>query len=385
MELFNKALYRFRTRYPFYSVLTLESRINNLNEDINVTQIKQLRNNLLEICISKSEIDLIIKESEPDCEIDNIMGFLCFQSMLVILKIPSRSKMFSDKFAYFKAASIVIQQMLHVNEKVAHYPKLSDYPDLDSNKKLKYYYDNIVEYDDNSGSSSIDFGDITENWEDINGEKIDKHIDVKIDENREVFDNQSRKGGHSSFNKVIQDVLEQMAPKVNWRKHMRMFVAKSIKSIRYRTHQRQSKRFKGQKGIRRRNKCKIIVAIDTSASVTIQELSLFYSEIIKISKQGVSIDIAEVDTELQRIYQFDGKLPNAVHGRGGTSFEPVFRHLQETTNNYDGLIYFTDGMASVPSNYINIKTLWVLCPETRLEASDMEQMGFFGKILKIDE
>ena len=48
-----------------------------------------------------------------------------------------------------------------------------------------------------------------------------------------------------------------------------------------------------------------------------------------------------------------------IHGRGGTSFQPVVDHFNENKNNYTALIYCTDGEAPAPTDCPK-NTLWCL-------------------------
>jgi predicted metal-dependent peptidase len=70
--------------------------------------------------------------------------------------------------------------------------------------------------------------------------------------------------------------------------------------------------------------------------------------------------VIECDTQIQRIYEYKGKLENlSVKGRGGTDFEPVFAYLYENRDKYNNLIYLTDGECSPPITQVLKPILWV--------------------------
>jgi predicted metal-dependent peptidase len=110
---------------------------------------------------------------------------------------------------------------------------------------------------------------------------------------------------------------------------------------------------------------KIVVAIDTSGSVTGKEISDIFNEIFAIlAKRKHDITVIECDAQIQRIYKArtvrDIKVK--VKGRGGTEFTPVIEHINNDRYYRDALlIYFTDGYGESaiprPRTYRN---LWVI-------------------------
>lgn len=98
----------------------------------------------------------------------------------------------------------------------------------------------------------------------------------------------------------------------------------------------------------------LLVAIDTSMSMTERELSEIAKQLERVSEHA-RITIAECDVEVTRMYPFEGALAN-VKGRGGTDLRPVFELLP----GFDGLVYFTDGQGKFPSDPPLVPVLWVL-------------------------
>ena len=115
---------------------------------------------------------------------------------------------------------------------------------------------------------------------------------------------------------------------------------------------------------------KIVVAIDTSASVDDHMIAQIFNEIFAIlAKRKHDITVIECDAEVRRVYKArtpaDIKLK--VAGRGGTWFSPVINYINNDKYFRDALlIYFTDGYGEPeiprPRTYRN---MWVVIGDAR--------------------
>lgn len=110
----------------------------------------------------------------------------------------------------------------------------------------------------------------------------------------------------------------------------------------------------------------IIVAIDTSGSISDKELTEFKSEIVAISKSFANIRMTALfcDAAVHDVIEITNGTINQfidqpVHGGGGTSFIPVFDWIQENKPTARILVYLTDGFGSFP-NYETTRTLWII-------------------------
>jgi predicted metal-dependent peptidase len=148
--------------------------------------------------------------------------------------------------------------------------------------------------------------------------------------------------------------------KVNWRRVLRIFGATSTSSYIKNTIRRPSKRFGVVPGIKIKRRQQLLVALDTSGSVGISDIEQFFNEIRHLYKTGADITVAECDAQLHAVYRYTGKTPESVHGRGGTSFAPVLELANKLRP--DGLIYLTDGGASMPESGCRVPVLWVFTP-----------------------
>lgn len=151
--------------------------------------------------------------------------------------------------------------------------------------------------------------------------------------------------------KAIVDELFKPKPRVfDWKAYFRRMLG-SIYDINIKkTRRKESIRFPGATGIKHKRKVSILVAIDTSGSVNDEELKDFFSEITYIYKAGARITILECDAAISANYEYIGKWTGKVHGRGGTDFQPVIDYYRKNMKDYAALVYFTDGMCSIPNN-----------------------------------
>ena len=108
----------------------------------------------------------------------------------------------------------------------------------------------------------------------------------------------------------------------------------------------------------------LVFVIDTSGSISDHDLSDFFAEIHGLWKNGAQVTVIECDAAIHNTWEYRGKLPHAVGGRGGTSFDPAFAWLRayRGASPFDGCIYLTDGVAPEPTIHPPCKLLWVILP-----------------------
>ena len=158
---------------------------------------------------------------------------------------------------------------------------------------------------------------------------------------------------------LIEGIVIKPKPMVDWRRVVKLFSESSARTKVKNTTKRISKRFGTVPGIKIKKLKKLLVAVDTSGSVGKEELQDFFSEIYHIWRQGAEIEVVECDTTIQKQYTYKGITPQFVHGRGGTDFNaPIIYGNQKFLP--DGLIYFTDGYAPIPTTRARFPILWVI-------------------------
>ena len=124
---------------------------------------------------------------------------------------------------------------------------------------------------------------------------------------------------------------------------------------------------------------KIVVAIDTSASIDDTLLKLFLAELYEIMQVFTHyvIELIECDASIQNVQRLTPmeSLEPTLKGGGGTNFRPVFDYVEALNEDFKFLIYFTDGKGAFPQYEPLIDTLWVMS-----ESCDVP----FGEVLELN-
>ena len=108
----------------------------------------------------------------------------------------------------------------------------------------------------------------------------------------------------------------------------------------------------------------IVVACDTSGSVSDEELSQFLSEIRAISEDmhPTSVTVISCDSRIRHIERYEkGEEIKDLNssGRGGTCVQPVFRYLEDENVQFDTLVYFSDMYINDYPKEFDKPLLWI--------------------------
>ena len=164
----------------------------------------------------------------------------------------------------------------------------------------------------------------------------------------------------NEMQEYIDSLFEVVEPVIDWKSYLRRFNSMSTMIYTKKTRRKPNKRFGDGPALKIKQKKRTLVAIDTSGSVSKEDLIEFFNEIHHIYKSGTYIDIVECDAKIHRVYEYKGERENLeVKGRGGTDFEPVMKYLMKNKNKYANLIYLTDGCCSSPQTQPIKPMLWV--------------------------
>ena len=178
---------------------------------------------------------------------------------------------------------------------------------------------------------------------------------------------------------LIKNIVKKRNPQINWKKALKIFSSTSRKTRVYLTMKRVSKRFGTRPGTKIKRFQKLAVAIDTSGSINIDDFNDFFGEIHSMWRFGAEIDVLECDAEIQKKYSYRGRIPEFIHGGGGTSFDPVFEHIKSNRfERYDGCIYLTDGYAPEPTIKPPCKVFWCITKD-----GEIGPHLKFGRVVKM--
>jgi predicted metal-dependent peptidase len=205
-------------------------------------------------------------------------------------------------------------------------------------------------------------------WKQFEGmdEAEKKLMEKQIEHQLKDTANQIQKQrGHipGELKELIDSLYVSEEAVIDWRAYLRRFNGMASKVYTKKTRRKPNKRFYGNPALKIKQKKNTLVAIDTSGSVSKDDLKEFLSEIHHIWKTGTQVTVVECDATIGRVYEYKGKMEEAkeVTGRGGTSYEPVLKYLFEHKDKYQNLIYLTDGECSVDGKPPCKPTLWVHC------------------------
>lgn len=187
---------------------------------------------------------------------------------------------------------------------------------------------------------------------------IEKQIEHQL---KSAAEETQKKQGNipGELSELIRRLLEVEPAKFDWRTYLRRFVGNSNVVYTKKLRRKYNKRYMENPGLKIKFKNHVLVAIDTSGSVSSEELKEFLSEIHHIHRTGNKVSIVQCDTQLYAPEPFNPNKDFKIKGRGGTNFQPVIDHYNENSRKYTNLIYLTDGECNAPRNAPK-KLLWVL-------------------------
>ena len=266
---------------------------------------------------------------------------------------------------------------------------INNYEDLNLDRKAgcRYYYDKLQQLKDEKDKNgtcgneemdklldNIDNGDVPDHstWEEFDdlseAEKklIEKQIQkVLSDAKEQTIKKRGNVPGEIEGVIIIEEIVK---PKFDWRSYVRRFSGTSTKVFTKKIRRKENRRYDENPGLKIKMKQHMLLAIDTSGSVSDTELTEFMNEIHHIYKAGVDITIVQCDTSINSIEEYKGKNELNVKGRGGTEFDPVLDYYNANQKKYTSLVYFTDGEC-----YTSVKPkgriLWVLSERSSMNES----------------
>ena len=157
---------------------------------------------------------------------------------------------------------------------------------------------------------------------------------------------------------IIERLFKVEPPKFNWKQYLKRFISNASKIYTKKLRRKYNKRYSGNPGLKIKHRNHVLVGVDTSGSVSSEELVEFMNELYHMHKTGNQITVAQFDTELTSVEDFNPKKNWNIKGRGGTCFQPVTDHYNDPKNKYSAFICLTDGEAPNPDNCPQ-NALWV--------------------------
>ena len=190
--------------------------------------------------------------------------------------------------------------------------------------------------------------------------------------------------------KIPRQISDLLEPKVNWREVLRDFVTSASRGSEEYTWRRFNKRLMANDiympSLENETVGELIIAIDTSGSIGVAELTEFASELSSIceSVNPSRVRVLWWDTEVHAMQTFDDGYNNIAsllkpEGGGGTLASCVAEYINEHKLKAEGVIVFTDGYLESDIKWdISTPTLWLITQARDFQAPN-------GKVIKKDD
>lgn len=227
-------------------------------------------------------------------------------------------------------------------------------PDLTQNKEITL-------------DSHEAWDNITEEEEELASQMMEKMIENAIEKSR----------GNTPGNlEQIMD-LWRRPPKISWKKVLKRFVSSKIGS-RENTIKRRDRRQPNRLEVKGKkvsyDKPNIIVGIDTSGSMSDEEIVNGLIEINEVCKITHStLQVVQIDTQINGVEEYDPKKKTFKRrGCGGTYMGAMAQYLYDNKVKYDALVMISDMYiedVSSDKNWKRLKkpTLWLNTSGTEVE------------------
>lgn len=216
---------------------------------------------------------------------------------------------------------------------------------LEPKKGSWYYYKKLQQFYKNNPNADVgkmldDHSLWPKDMPEAEKKLLENQIKYKL---KEVAEQVTKQAGSipGELSEIIK-ALKQKEPVFNWKKYFRRVIGNAITSEIQLTRMRPSKRFPDARGIRMKRKPNILVGVDTSGSVNNEEFAEFFAEIHHIYKTGVSVTVAECDTQITNVFEYKGSQDIKRTGFGGTILSPIVNYYKEHPE-FTVCVIFTDG------------------------------------------
>jgi len=121
---------------------------------------------------------------------------------------------------------------------------------------------------------------------------------------------------------------------------------------------------------------KLLVALDTSGSISNELLAQFVCEVNAIMQEmRCTVHVVVCDAEAHYTGLFEDEPIGDIKavGRGGTNFIPPFDLADQMNLDLDGAVYLTDGYGTFPPSP-RMKTLWVITSNVKAPCGETVTM-----------
>ena len=351
-----------------YQLAINEEFWNSLDND--KKKIGLLKHELLHICFNHLED----RDWYPNHELHNIAADLEINQYLTPEYYPSPDIILLSSFPE-----------LSLPEKAGtkiYYELLQQALDKGTSPSLQGLMDALTVDADGDGNGGLhptwkEFDGMSEADAKLAKAQIEHQIKGIINEHK----NQGRGFVPSELQDWIDNMFEDRAPAYDWKAYFRRFFSSSSKIYTKKTRRKLNKRFSENPALKIKPKKNVLVGVDTSGSVGEKDLIEFFTEIQHMYKTGVAITVAEGDAKIHNVYEYKGKMPDFIKGRGGTDMNPFIEYFNKHKE-FNSLIILTDGYIGSRAIQSFKPTLLVLCSNG--ESIEAVKENGWGNTIKIN-
>lgn len=171
----------------------------------------------------------------------------------------------------------------------------------------------------------------------------------------------------AGLERLVQDLLE---PKVDWGAQLRDYLTDKIRTDDdwCRPNRRFAHRGLYLPTIREEPTGELVVAVDTSGSITEKVLSAFQTEVRTIASEvrPSKIIVIYCDAAINRIQEFekDDTINLKMCGGGGTDFRPPFDYVKKHHIKPHAFVYLTDGYGPFPDKQ-DYPVVWCMTTDVK--------------------
>ena len=334
------------------------------------------------------------------------IGLLKHELLHICFKHLEDKEHFSDQTLHNIAADLEINQYLTPEQ----YPSddillLSTFPELNLPEKAgtKMYYELLEQAKKDGSSPSLNAmldgnpssggthgsaHDLHPTWKEFDElSEADKKLiasQIRHQIKSIIESQQDRSRGFipSELKDYIDNIFEITPPSYDWKSYFRRFFGSSSKIYTKKTRRKLNKRYEENPALKIKPKKHVLVGVDTSGSVGKNDLIEFFNEIYHMYKTGITVTIAEGDADIHNVYEYKGKMPEFVSGRGGTDMNPFIDYINKHRQ-YNSLIILTDGHIGEKTSNTFKPMLTVLC-SNGAPIETVKNDGW-GNIIKIQD
>lgn len=193
---------------------------------------------------------------------------------------------------------------------------------------------------------------------------------------KQQYERQRRKNDGTRSQGTLPDQVERWIEQllhrpINWRHRLRCIGNSAVKygwrSTIHRPHRRYGTMFAGRKPA---HAGKVLVAVDTSGSVSDKLLAAFWHEVRNITRR-CEVILVECDAAVHDVKSVKGRKVPGLKGGGGSNFSGVFdlvlgkgdydRKWKALAHEPAALIFLTDGAIAVPDkNLTGVDVYWCI-------------------------